>query len=622
CSIDEAGRFSDVSPASQKVWGYSPEELSGRLYIDFVHPDDVALTNEAARRIVSGEPLTDFENRYLRKDGRVVYMLWSARWSKEKKTMFCVARDISERKEASEVVRISEERLQLVARATNDVIWDWDLKTNELWLNEAFQTVFGYGPKEVGSDIESWSARLHPEDLETVTHEIHEGIQNGQQSWSGHYRFLRADGTYALVHDRGYVVRDENGNPVRMLGSMMDITESKRAEEELRQAKEAAEQASQAKSQFLANMSHEIRTPMNGILGPVGLLLDSDLSAQQRELAEIARSSGESLLAIINDILDLSKIEVGKLDIEPIPFNLLQAAEETASMMVSKADEKGLDLIVRCPAEVPRHVIGDPGRIRQVMANLISNAIKFTSRGHILIDIEQDDAPEVQPNNGENGGNSESKTVSLCFRIEDTGIGISKDKIEHIFGRFNQADTSTTRRYGGTGLGLAISRQLVELMGGEIGVDSKLGSGSTFWFRLNLEVQDDVPAPAQPDVDLSDVRVLVVDDNAVNRRVLHEQLDNWRLRNESCSNWKEALETMRLEYEAGDPFQIAILDHQMPDLDGEELGRLIKADPLLNETVLVMLTSLGHKGDAKRLREAGFSAYLLKPARQSELLGT
>ncbi|MBW3635162.1 MAG: PAS domain S-box protein [Armatimonadetes bacterium] len=506
CSIDAQGRFMDVSPACHKVWGYSPEELSGRFYIDLVHPDDVEKTNQVAAAIMNGDPADNFENRYLCHDGSVVDILWSAVWSDAEQSMFCVARDISERK---------------------------------------------------------------------------------------------------------------------------------RAEEELRAAKVAAEEASLAKSQFLANMSHEIRTPMNGVLGPIGLLLDSKLSTQQRELTEIARSSAESLLAIINDILDLSKIEVGRLEIEPIPFDLLVAVEETAAMMIAKSQEKGLDLIVRFPPEVPRHVIGDPGRIRQVLANLVANAVKFTAQGHILINVEAQASAELGVGSAEWGvGSAEFEIPStphsalpiphsevlLRFSVEDSGIGIAPDKIDHIFGRFNQADTSTTRRYGGTGLGLSISRQLVELMGGEIGVQSVVGQGSTFSFALRLPLQSDVPNFAVPDANLSGVRVLIVDDNAINRRVLHEQLDNWNLRNASSATAADALKTLREARAEGDPFQIAILDFQMPDSDGEMLGRAIKTDPELRDTILMMLTSLGHQGEALRIKTAGFAAYLLKPARQSELL--
>jgi PAS domain S-box-containing protein len=499
CSIDETGRFISLNPACQKIWGYAPEELQGQLYMDLVHPDDVEKTIQAATDIMSGHSTTAFENRYLRKDGSIAHMMWSARWSDEEQSMFCVSRDITQRIQAETALRV-------------EVI--------------------------------------------------------------------------------------ERKMAVETLREVSRVAE---------QRKEEAEAANLAKSQFLANMSHEIRTPMNGVLGPIGLLLDSDLNGQQRELVEIARSSAESLLGIINDILDLSKIEVGKLDIEPIPFNLLLAVEETASMMVARAEEKGLDLIVRYPLDVPRHVVGDPGRIRQVLANLVSNAVKFTAHGHVLIDIESVTQTEDE--------------VSVFFKVEDTGIGIAPDKIEHVFGRFNQADTSTTRRYGGTGLGLSISRQLVELMGGEIGAESTLGQGSTFWFTLRLPRQSSEPSITLPDTDLSEVRILIVDDNAINRRVLHEQLNNWHIRSHSCASSEEALEALRSAHAVSDPFQIAILDHQMPDTDGETLGEAIKADPLLRDTVLVMLTSLGRKGDALRLKAAGFAAYLIKPARQSELLG-
>ncbi|RJG25865.1 response regulator [Massilia cavernae] len=381
-----------------------------------------------------------------------------------------------------------------------------------------------------------------------------------------------------------------------------------RTHDELQIAKEAAESASRTKSEFLANMSHEIRTPMNGVLGTVGLLLNTPLSATQRELAGIARASGETLLVIINDILDLSKIEAGKLTIEPLPFDLLVAAEEVAGMIAMCAAEKEIDIIVRYPPDVPRHLVGDPGRIRQVLSNLATNAVKFTHDGQVLIDIQA----EAQTDD----------LVSLRISVEDTGIGISQDKLHSLFDKFTQADASTTRRYGGTGLGLAISKQLVELMGGTIGATSVPEQGSIFWFVLHLPRHADAAPLALPVADLDGARVLIVDDNSVNRRVLQEQTSAWKMRNTSCASAGEALRTLREAHLAGDPYQLAILDFQMPEMDGEMLGRAIKADPMLSDTVLVMLTSLGQRGDMERLKEIGFAAYLVKPARQSELLAT
>lgn len=401
---------------------------------------------------------------------------------------------------------------------------------------------------------------------------------------------------------------NSRGEVVGAIETVRDISEWKQVENELIQARYAAEAATAAKSDFLANMSHEIRTPMNGVMGMTSLLLDTQLDDKQQEYAQTVQKSADALLTIINDILDFSKIEAGKLDFENLNFDLRLTLDEIGELASIKAEEKEIEFANYIHPDVPSLLIGDPGRLRQILLNLATNAIKFTNTGDVVIEVSL--------------VKEDKDGAGIHFAVRDSGIGIRKDRLDRLFKSFSQVDSSTTRKFGGTGLGLAISKRLVEMMDGQIGVESELGKGSTFWFSVQLKKQPDSNQQAKTavmPVDIQGKRILAVDDNETNRRIMQSYLKSWKCQATVVDSGHQAIALMTLAADNDTPFDMAIIDFMMPEMDGEALGKTIKDTPKLKDTRMVLLTSRGIRGDAALARDAGFDAYLTKPIKQSQL---
>ncbi len=626
---EQDGRFIDVNDAFSTLLGYSREEALEKTVFDlnvWPNPGD---RQKLVERLRNEGPISNMEAPFRSKAGTILPGICSLSSIeiRGERCIVAVVIDITESKRAEELLKQVSDRLTLAVRAGGVGIWDLDIVNNRLVWDEQMFRLNGISRDRFSGAYEAWQAVVHPEDLQRSEEEIQLALR-GEKDFDTEFRVIGEDGSIRRIRALALVQRDADGKPLRLVGTNWDITAQKRSEERLMesnrqlesaisQAKEMAaraEMANIAKSEFLANMSHEIRTPINGVIGMTGLLLDTDLTDEQRHYAETVCASGESLLGLINDILDFSKIEAKKLDLEVLDFDLSSLMDDFAATLALRAHDKGIELLCSVDPDVPTLLRGDPGRLRQILTNLVGNAIKFTHAGEVAVRVSL--ASELASGKAQKKGNE----VLLRFSVRDSGIGIPKNKLGLLFEKFRQVDASTTRQYGGTGLGLAISKQLVDLMGGEIGVESVEAKGSEFWLTVRLAMQtESMFAESPPPADLLGIRTLIVDDNAANREILSRRLGSWGMRPFEAEDGPEALRTLHRAIKENDPFALAVIDMQMPGMDGESLGLAIKADKLLRDTRMVMMTSIGARGEANRFAEIGFSAFMTKPVRCEDL---
>ena len=607
---DIHSRFLRCSRSLAKRLGVAQaDEVTGKTDFDF-HPREQAQEyfNDEQRILLTGEPLINKLERQTATDGSEI-------WASVTKVpmisqsgavagLVGLSRDITQLKQTEKALRQAEEKYRTIYENSVEGIFQTTRDGHFITANPALARLYGYASQEelvqALTDIEQ-QLYVDPKRREEFAAQMREhGSVTGFES-----EILRKDKSRIWISESARTVTDADGSFRFYEGIVEDVTARKQAEQEREKAREAALESAKTKAQFLANMSHEIRTPMNAITGMTGLLTDTRLTQEQREYVETIRNSTESLLDIINDILDFSKMEAGKLTLEAIDFNLRDTVEGAVDLLAERAHTKGIELACRIDPEIPPGLRGDSFRLRQVLVNLTANAVKFTERGEVLVRASK---------LGET-----AEHVTVLFEVKDTGIGIAPEALARIFQEFTQADGSTTRKHGGTGLGLTISKQLVELMNGRIGVQSRPGDGSIFSFTVPLEKQAKPAPAAQPAAALDGLRVLLVDDSPSHREILHEQFRHWQMSDDFALTSSEAMEKLQQALVAGTPYPLVVIDMELADTDGLTLAQNIKGDPSLASTRIVMLTNLLHRLNPSVMQATGISACLVKPVRQARL---
>jgi len=605
---DREGRFTFVNGLFCQTMGRGSDEILGRTDFDFFPPELATKYQQDDQRVMQTLAVMDtIEEHVLPGGGRIYVHVLKTPLRDLQGTVIGVQgifSDVTERKRIEEALAYERDLLQTLLDTVPDAIYFKDAQSRFLRCSRALAAKFGLtdaAPLIGKTDFDFFAeehARAAFEDEQRI-------LRTGDPMVGVTEKETLPGGGVNWVLTSKLPVRDKTGAIIGTFGVSKDITDLIAAEHELAQARDAALESTRLKSEFLANMSHEIRTPMNAIIGMTGLLLDTDLTSDQRDFAETVRNSADALLNIINDILDFSKIEAGRMSLEAIDFDVREAVEGAVELLAESAHAKTVELISSVQEDMPNCVRGDPGRFRQVLTNLVGNAVKFTQQGEVLVSATV--------------AEDEGGMVMVRCEVRDTGIGIGPEAQGRIFRAFSQADGSTTRKYGGTGLGLAISKQIVELMGGQIGVESEAGVGSKFWFTVQLEKRPATATGAGEVELLSGLSVLIVDDNATSRRLLSRQLSAWGMRPSDAGAGPSALLLLREAADAGTPYRIALLDMNMPEMDGLMLAEAIQADTSLAGTKLVMLTSLGNRLDPSAMRSAGVHACLIKPVKQARL---